>query len=246
MNIYNRGIFSISPKRDLVIICGTNGIGKTTLFHSYKDQYSEIPFVNPDIAQKNAETNAFGGGCICLNNVKTQLIPKGCSFIMETTGAGPGNLIRLAYDNHYHVKCTYIGIQSMSDLKECCDRIAERVEKNGHFVAPKIVQRHYIRGLGRLPTFLPLCEKWEILDHTKRGNYILVASGCFNENMTINDKSLYETWVNNYINVLTNNLSSIGWTKTQKLDCIRAMQDSILFQPQYKDRIAQLMSNICR
>ena len=224
----------------MYVIAGLNGAGKTTFASPIIEENSQIPFVNPDIVQAKDAISATDAGYICLSTMKKTLIPSHKSFLVETTLAGQYNFLKLGHDNGYTIKCVYISLPSADEGDK---RVAQRRTEGGHYVEPEIVHRRYVRSLGHLPMYLPLFKEWEIYDHSKRGEYRLVANGIYNQEIHIANENLYQTWIQNCVEVVIKNLSEIG-SKTQIKKCLGAMRDGILIPEQYKMHVSQLLSSL--
>jgi len=224
----------------MYVIAGLNGAGKTTFVRPIIEENPQISFVNPDIVQAKDTISATDAGYMCLDTMKKTLIPSHKSFLVETTLSGQYNFLKLAHDNGYIIKCVYISLPSADEGDK---RVAQRRTEGGHYVEPEVVHRRYIRSLGHLPMYLPLFKEWEIYDHSKRGEYRLVAKGVCNQEIDIVNEELYRTWVQNCVEIVTNNLSKIG-SKTQIKKCLDAMRGGILIPEQYKIRVSQLLVSL--
>ena len=136
--------------KQMVIIAGANGSGKTTFGIPFvKDLKYE--YLNADeIAKKlelEGDRNALiiKAGRIFFNRIE-HCLKQNLNFVVETTLSGTyiQKLVKRAKQKRYNVKIIYIFLDS-SDL--CVRRVKIRVLKGGHDVPEIDIRRRFKRSL---------------------------------------------------------------------------------------------------
>ena len=153
--------------QEIVIVAGPNGSGKTS-FAKRLCRENTYPFLNADeIAQ------AMPAGSLYNNRIKAgrlflqemcQLIQNHQSFVAESTLSGNylATILKTCKDR-YRISIVYV---FLSDSHTCIDRIKERVEKGGHFVAEADVLRRYKRSQQRFwHIYRHICDDWKIINN---------------------------------------------------------------------------------
>jgi len=137
--------------KELYIIGGSNGAGKTTFAKAFLPGYVHCPrFVNPDLIAAglspfNPEAVAARAGRLMLEEVGS-LIRNGKSFAFESTLSGKTylHLIKQAKVAGYVIHLFYLWIP---DPSLAVARICDRVDSGGHNVPEPDVRRRYERTL---------------------------------------------------------------------------------------------------
>ncbi len=137
--------------KELYIIGGSNGAGKTTFAKEFLPGYVHCPrFVNPDLIAAglspfNPEAVAARAGRLMLEEVGS-LIHNGKSFAFESTLSGKTylHLIKQAKAAGYVIHLFYLWIP---DPSLAVARIRDRVDSGGHDVPELDVRRRYERTL---------------------------------------------------------------------------------------------------
>lgn len=137
--------------KELYIIGGSNGAGKTTFAKTFLPGYVHCPrFVNPDLIAAglspfSPESVAARAGRLMLEEVG-RLIRRGELFAFESTLSGKTylRLIRQAKAAGYVIHLFYLWIP---DPSLAVARIRDRVDSGGHDVPEPDVRRRYSRTL---------------------------------------------------------------------------------------------------
>lgn len=189
------------PNKNLYIIAGCNGAGKTTASFTILPEFLDCQeFVNADeiargLSPFQPEKAAFEAGRIMLHRVD-ELLFRGESFALETTLATKiyQQKIRAAQQQGYTVTLLYFWLSSPELAQE---RVKTRVAEGGHYIAPEVVERRYWQGIERLFTnYLPLVDKAFLFDNTS-GEPILLARKLVNGFHVLNS-DLYQQLRNQY------------------------------------------------
>ena len=166
-------------EKNLYIISGCNGAGKTTASFTILPEILLCKeFVNADeiargLSPFQPEKVSFEAGRIMLNRIN-ELIKENESFAFETTLSTKSykNKIIEAKEKGYIVTLLFFWLQSIDLAKE---RVKIRVSEGGHNIEPPIIERRYKRGIKNLfDIYLPIIDGALILDNSE-GKYELLA-----------------------------------------------------------------------
>lgn len=147
--------------KNLYIIAGCNGAGKTTASFTILPEILDCKeFVNADEIAKGLspfqpEKVSFEAGRIMLNRIK-DLIAEDVNFAFETTLATRSykNRIIQAKEKGYRVTLLFFWLQNFELARE---RVKTRVLEGGHNIEPEVIARRYIRGIKNLfDIYLPI------------------------------------------------------------------------------------------
>lgn len=159
--------------RNLYIISGCNGAGKTTASYTVLPEILHCrEFVNADeiargLSPFNPESMAIEAGRLMLQRIE-DLLGKEQTFSIETTLATKSylNLVRRAQAKGYRVSVLFFWLRT-PDL--AVQRVAERVQNGGHNIPEDIVRRRYEAGIRNLfHLFMPEVDYWAIYDNTEQ------------------------------------------------------------------------------
>lgn len=159
-------------KKNLYIIAGPNGSGKTTFAKLFLPDYVNCPnFVNADlIAQGLApfepRTAAIKAGKLVLQQIH-EYARRGIDFAFETTLSGKSyaNLLPELKSQGYALHLFFLWIPS-PDLAMA--RIKDRVSEGGHHVPAEDVRRRFIRGLHHFfKMYESMLDSWMLFDNSK-------------------------------------------------------------------------------
>ena len=144
----------MSNKKQLYIIAGCNGAGKTTAsFTILPEVLNCKEFVNADEIAKGLspfqpESVAMQAGRIMLARMD-ELLQKGETFAFETTLATKSykQKIEWAQANGYEVTLLFFWLRNVTMAKE---RVAQRVAEGGHSIPSETIERRYHNGIANL------------------------------------------------------------------------------------------------
>ncbi len=175
--------------KNLYIIAGCNGAGKTTASFTILPEIILCKeFVNADEIAKGLspfqpEKVAFEAGRIMLNRIN-DLLKNNESFAFETTLSTKSykNKVLEAKQNGYTVTLVFFWLQSIELAKE---RVKTRVTEGGHNIPADIIERRYIKGIKNLfDIYLPIVDDALIFDNSE-GKHQLIAQKTVTENIEI-------------------------------------------------------------
>jgi predicted ABC-type ATPase len=176
-------------EKNLYIISGCNGAGKTTASFTILPEIIQCnEFVNADEIAKGLspfqpEKVAFEAGRIMLNRINSLLVNEE-SFAFETTLSTRSYKQKIfeAKSKGYVVTLLFFWLQSVELAKE---RVKIRVSEGGHNIENDIIERRYIKGLQNLfKIYLPIVDGALIYDNSE-GNPELLAYKTINGNLSI-------------------------------------------------------------
>lgn len=175
--------------KDLYIIAGCNGAGKTTASFTILPEFINCQeFVNADEIAKGLspfqpEKVAIEAGRIMLHRI-TELMKKGERFAFETTLSTLGlkSKIMDAKQLGYTVTLLYFWLCSVELAKA---RVITRVLEGGHHIDPMTIERRYKKGIKNLlEIYLPIVDEAMIFDNSE-GKHDLIAHKTINGSLII-------------------------------------------------------------
>jgi predicted ABC-type ATPase len=181
-------------EKNLYIISGCNGAGKTTASYSVLPKLLDCKqFVNADEIAKGLspfcpESVAIQAGKLMLLRIE-ELLSADETFSIETTLAtrSYSELVKRAQEKGYKVTLLYFWLSSPELAVE---RVARRVREGGHNIPKDVIYRRYEKGLKNLfNIFIPIVDSWMIVDNGVEPREI-IAKGTKNEMKTFNDFKL--------------------------------------------------------
>lgn len=160
------------PIKNLYIIGGCNGAGKTTASFTILPEILNCrEFVNADeiargISPFQPEKVAFEAGRIMLNRID-ELLNDGVSFAFETTLSSKTYCSKIgeAKAKGYNVTLLFFWLQNIELAKE---RVRVRVIEGGHNIEPNLIERRYVRGIKNLfDLYLPIVDGALLFDNSE-------------------------------------------------------------------------------
>lgn len=167
--------------KNLYIIAGCNGAGKTTASMTVLPEVLNCEeFVNADEIAKglspfHPENMAIEAGKLMLARIDA-LLSQGKSFAIETTLATRSykTLVYRAKEYDYTVTLLFFWLPS-PEMAEM--RVASRVASGGHNIPKDVIHRRYWIGLQNLfDIFVPIVDYWSLYDNSLNQLPIVVAN----------------------------------------------------------------------
>lgn len=189
-------------EKNLYIIAGCNGAGKTTASFTILPEIINCrEFVNADEIAKGLspfqpENVALEAGRIMLERIN-HLIRSNRSFAFETTLATKSYAakIREAKEKGYTVTLLFFWLQNY-DL--AIERVRVRVKEGGHDIPEEVIKRRYLRGVENLfKMYLPIADGALIFDNSE-GMPELIAKITFDQKLEILNSSKFNQLKNNH------------------------------------------------
>jgi predicted ABC-type ATPase len=165
--------------KNLYIIAGCNGAGKTTAsFTLLPEMLNCKEFVNADeiargLSPFQQESAVIEAGKIMLRRID-ELINKNENFAFETTLAAKSykNKILEAKTKGYSVTLLFFWLQTVELAKQ---RVLTRVLEGGHGIESEVIERRYLSGIKNLfDIYISIVDALWIFDNSE-GYPILIA-----------------------------------------------------------------------
>lgn len=188
--------------KNLYIIAGCNGAGKTTASYTILPEIIECKeFVNADEIAKGLspfqpEKVALEAGRIMIGRIN-ELLDENESFAFETTLSAKGyrNKIIKAKKQGYTVTLLFFWLNNVELAKE---RVKIRVQEGGHNIPEKVIERRYSKGIKNLfDIYLELVDGTLIFDNSY-GKHELIAQKIERDDISIFDEQKYNRLKNSY------------------------------------------------
>ena len=136
------------PKKEVIIIAGGNGVGKTTFARAFLQEY-DYEFLNADeiarsLSAENPGAEKISAGKLFFQELN-EAVAQNKFLLIESTLSGRylRKLFETWQKQDYKIIIVFLFAASPEILIE---RIAERVSKGGHFVPDEDVRRRFVRG----------------------------------------------------------------------------------------------------
>jgi predicted ABC-type ATPase len=182
-------------EKNLYIIAGCNGAGKTTASYTILPEIIECKeFVNADEIAKGLspfqpEKVSFESGRIMINRIN-ELLRENETFAFETTLSSKSykNKILKARENGYTITLLFFWLNNIQLAKE---RVKTRVLEGGHHIPENVIERRYLKGIYNLfDIYLPIIDQALIFDNSF-GKHELIAQKFTEENLIIIDENKF-------------------------------------------------------
>lgn len=176
-------------EKNLYIIAGCNGAGKTTASFTILPEILDCKeFVNADeiargLSPFQPEKVSFEAGRIMLKRID-ELFSENENFAFETTLATKSykEKILKAQENGYFVTLLFFWLKNTELAKE---RVKTRVLEGGHHIPDDIIERRYYNGILNLfNIYLPIVDQLLIFDNSE-GKHKLIAEKNDGEQISI-------------------------------------------------------------
>jgi predicted ABC-type ATPase len=176
-------------EKNLYIIAGCNGAGKTTASFTILPEILECKeFVNADEIAKGLspfqpEKVAFEAGRIMLNRID-ELLKNEENFAFETTLATKTykQRIQFAKQKGYNTTLLFFWLRNSELAKE---RVKIRVSEGGHNIPKDVIERRYLNEIKNLfDIYLEIVDQVLIFDNSE-GKHILIAEKNIGEDIII-------------------------------------------------------------
>lgn len=176
-------------KRNLYIIAGCNGAGKTTASFTILPEILNCKeFVNADEIAKGLspfqpEKVSFEAGRIMINRVN-ELLAMRENFAFETTLATKSYKSKVinAQQNNYNVTLLFFWLEN---VELAIERVRTRVLEGGHNIETEVIKRRYKNGMKNLfEIYLPIADEVMIFDNSE-GKSLLIAEKILESELNI-------------------------------------------------------------
>ncbi len=162
----------LSKSKQLWILAGGNGAGKSTFYHHYLKPKG-LPFVNADILAKQVfpqtpELHSYDAAIIA-TQIRNQLLQEGKTFCFETVFSHPSKIdfVAQAKALGYEIIFVFIHLKSTA-LNQA--RVAQRVAEGGHNVPKEKIISRVPRVKKLVRQTLALCNQVFVLDNSRADN----------------------------------------------------------------------------
>lgn len=162
----------MSGEKQLWVLAGGNGAGKSTFYHQYLSGYG-IKFVNADLIARTMDTDhperlSYEAATLA-TEMSENMIALGESFCFETVFSHESKIdfIAEAKAHGYSVILVYIHLIDPS-LNEA--RVYQRTLEGGHDVPAEKIHTRIPRTMKNIKTALPLVDEAWILDNSSGQN----------------------------------------------------------------------------
>ncbi len=182
----------VVSNKEIVIIAGGNGVGKTTFARAFLQEY-DYEFLNADEIAKSLSAENPNGKKISAGKLfflrLNEAITQNKSLLIESTLSGRylQKLVKTWRKQNYQITIIFLFAESPEILIE---RIAERVKKGGHFVPDGDVRRRFGRGKQNFwSVYKNLADEW-FLYYNMQNDFQLIAAGEKNK-IVVTDEILF-------------------------------------------------------
>jgi predicted ABC-type ATPase len=184
--------------RNVYIIAGPNGSGKTTFAVNFLPDYAQCPnFINADLIAQGLSpfspgSEAIKAGKLVLEQIR-QFADKGADFAFETTLSGKlyVNLLKSLKKRGYKIHIFFLWIP---DVDLAISRIKSRVAQGGHNVPVEDVIRRFGRSISNFfRLYQPFMDSWMLFNNA--GVKPVLIAERRNGKIKVIDENLYNNIV---------------------------------------------------
>lgn len=181
--------------KNVYIIAGPNGSGKTTFAQEFLPNYAKCPnFINADLIAQglspfSPRLLAMKSGKLVLEQIK-EFASRGVDFGFETTMSGVTYLkyFRMLKAKGYRINIFFLWIPN-SQLAVA--RVKDRVAQGGHNVPAEDIKRRFERSITRFfRDYRVLTDKWILFNNALSRPQIIARKQ--NAHIDVVDKNLLE------------------------------------------------------
>ena len=158
-------------RKNIVIIAGPNGSGKTTFALEFLPNEADCPiFVNADLIASGL--SPFRTDWVAVRAARLMLeeihehVRKGNNLAFETTlsGRGYARWIPRWQGKGYRVKLVFLRLQT---VEMALQRVAQRVLEGGHDVSEAVIRRRFHAGWRNFgQVYRDLVDEWVLFDNS--------------------------------------------------------------------------------
>ena len=168
--------------KEILIIAGPNGVGKTTFALTYLAVEARgLPFLNADmiaagLAPFGSRHSDIQAGRLMLAEID-RLAAAGESFAFETTLAGRSYLRRIDGWRRLGYRVTLLFL-SLRSPDEAIDRVRRRVAQGGHSIPEDVIRRRFRSGIDNFRSmYAKRVDSWVLLDNTGKAPVLIEMGG---------------------------------------------------------------------